>query len=206
MATIKRHPTDPTFPDHPEWNMPRLGLHLEGGPQDDVLSGGNGSDKINGNGGNDTLAGGAGNDTIRGGAGDDVIDGGIGDDIIYGGSGFDDLRGGSGADTFVFLSTDTPWLPLSYTADTIFDFERGLDRIDLRELPNGAVAPLFLDDGDGVAGEAGEVMLSGLPQFPGVTFLQIDFQGDGHVDYGITLVGVTFNPANPLDTYDILLD
>ncbi|MGB3409050.1 MAG: calcium-binding protein [Jannaschia sp.] len=56
----------------------------------------------------------AGNDTVRAGAGDDVI---------FGGLGADDLSGGAGYDVFVMTGDGQ--------ADTIRDFEIGIDKIDL---------------------------------------------------------------------------
>jgi serralysin len=57
-----------------------------------------------------------------------VLDGGAGSDKLYGGGGKDLLIGGSGADTFVFSSSSHS---RASSADTIQDFRRGSDRIDL---------------------------------------------------------------------------
>ena len=81
----------------------------------------------------------AGNVTLNGLAGDDVIDvsgvsaplpamrfilnGGDGNDMLHGGQGDDLLTGGSGADRFVFSG--------STGADTIADFQAGVDTIDI---------------------------------------------------------------------------
>ncbi|MBL4543940.1 MAG: hypothetical protein JKP97_19525, partial [Rhodobacteraceae bacterium] len=59
---------------------------------------------------------GGGNDTLRGGDGDDGVWGGIGNDL---------LTGGAGADRFVFAAGDD--------ADTITDFEDGIDKLDLSD-------------------------------------------------------------------------
>ena len=56
--------------------------------------------------------------------------GGGGTDSLVGGSGIDQLTGGTGADVFVF-KTATESSNVLATADTITDFVRGQDRIDL---------------------------------------------------------------------------
>ena len=74
--------------------------------------------ELSGNGGNDWLVSGSGANVIAGGA-----------DRIHGGDGVDTMYGESGADIFVFQSTaeSTP----SLGGDTVKDFQKGLDRIDL---------------------------------------------------------------------------
>lgn len=75
------------------------------------------SDTITGNGSANLIVGGAGTDTLSGGGGNDTISGGAGNDF---------LSGGSGSDIFMF---ETAW-----GADTIKDFQRGRDRIDLSDV------------------------------------------------------------------------
>ena len=74
------------------------------------------NDYIRGDDGNNELSGRNGNDTIIGGAGRDLIDGG---------RGADSLTGGADADTFRFWE-----LTDASGADTIKDFQTGLDKID----------------------------------------------------------------------------
>jgi Ca2+-binding RTX toxin-like protein len=109
----------------------------------DQLFGGRGRDTILGGGGNDRIDGGSNHDILYGGSGQDTILGGSGDDIIHSGAGADRLWGGVGADTFVY-AYDSMLSERAYDAndgiDTIFDFQAGLDRIDLR--------PLFIRAGD----------------------------------------------------------
>ena len=109
---------------------------LGGGTGDDTIFGGGGQDIINGDAGNDELRGGGGSDQIYGGADDDTLIGWTGDDFLYGqagqdtltgGDGSDHLWGGSEADVFVFTRQVGPDLAL----DTIYDFEVGVDRLDL---------------------------------------------------------------------------
>jgi serralysin len=70
-----------------------------------------------------------GNDTLKGGNSADVLDGGEGDDRLYGGGDADSLAGGTGADLFVFRLGDT----LVAAFDTVSDFERGTDKLDIAD-------------------------------------------------------------------------
>jgi len=96
---------------------------LIGGAGDDFLDGGNDDDKLDGGEGNDTLEGFNGRDVLNGGSGDDILSGYNDDDILTGGTGNDMLTGGWGSDTFIFNAGDG--------MDTVADYERGQDRIDL---------------------------------------------------------------------------
>ena len=118
-----------------------LGANLENltlSGSDDLVGNGNGlrnlitgntsNNLLDGKGGNDTLDGGAGNDTLLGGAGTDTLIGGEGDDVLSGGAGNDFLVGGEGSDTFRFdtaLNASSNW-------DIVFDFESGVDTIELK--------------------------------------------------------------------------
>lgn len=75
----------------------------------------------------DRLTGGALQDLLAGRSGDDVLFGGLGDDILMDGAGKDRMTGGVGADQFV--------LTYDGQADTINDFEAGVDRLDLSAWP-----------------------------------------------------------------------
>lgn len=79
----------------------------------------------------DTLTGTPLSDRIFGRSGRDTIHGGDGNDTIIGGMGQDGMWGGSGADVFVFnrVTDSTIAKP-----DLIFDFRRGVDKIDLTGL------------------------------------------------------------------------
>lgn len=89
----------------------------------DILLAENGS--IVGNKFADRLFGGEGADKLYGLAGNDSLDGGTGDDLIDGGKGRDVLVGGDGADTFIFRK--------GYGSDTVLDFGKGDDLLDLRQ-------------------------------------------------------------------------
>ncbi|WP_332824507.1 nidogen-like domain-containing protein [Ramlibacter sp.] len=99
-------------------------------------TGGSGTDRISGfenlvgSARNDRLTGSTGNNLLDGGSGADVLSGGGGHDTLVGGLGRDTLTGGAGADTFDFnLSRETGATALA--ADTITDFVRGTDKLDL---------------------------------------------------------------------------
>ena len=98
---------------------------ITGNSVDNNLVGGNGNDSISGGAGADTLKGNNGVDTLFGGNGIDLLEGGNGDDVLNGGAGNDRLLGGNGADKFAFTDAGT---------DTIGDFKRGTDKIDLTGL------------------------------------------------------------------------
>lgn len=70
-----------------------------------------------------------GNDILEGGDGNDILYGEGGNDILIGGNGNDILYGGTGSDTFVFDSF--------IGVDTVKDFERGLDTLNLTDLLDG---------------------------------------------------------------------
>ena len=123
---------------------------LYGGPAggDDNLSGGEGNDKVYGGKGNDILDRG-----VDFGKGDDLLKGGPGDDTLTAniGTGTDKLYGGPGNDTFdIEIATkeeeadDLGTTVHTEKADvsewnyaTIYDFETGKDKIDLRSLDIG---------------------------------------------------------------------
>jgi Ca2+-binding RTX toxin-like protein len=107
----------------------RIGL----GDGADIANAGAGNDEIFSGAGDDDVMGAAGDDEIYGGAGDDDLQGGVGADTIYGGTGDDDLYGNdttiaadTAVDTFAFETGDGN--------DTIWDFEDGVDLIDLSAL------------------------------------------------------------------------
>lgn len=87
----------------------------------------------------DQMYGFGGNDNLAADSGADYVNGGDGDDFIFGGGGADALQGGAGADLFVYLNA-LESSPAGY--DNLFDFETGIDRIDLRPLTLSSVSIL----------------------------------------------------------------
>lgn len=87
---------------------------------------------VHGDAGADDFSGAAARDHFSGGAGADVLRGYAGQDTLQGGTGADQLRGGTDADTFIYTAaTDSGG---SSGRDTIFDFNRAEDVIDLSAL------------------------------------------------------------------------
>ena len=125
-----------------------------------------------------TLTGTAGADMILGGDGAELVQGNSGADVLGDGAGSDTLFGGAGADTFV-LSADGE-------ADTIGDFQLGIDRIDLSGWgPIHSLAALTITaTATGALITWGEEVLeivtpNGLPILPG-SFQLSDFIGLWH--------------------------
>ena len=179
---------------------------LRGGSGNDKLSGGTGHDALAGDGGHDRIAGDTGNDTISGGAGRDTIDGGAGADVLWGGSGADRLYGGAGADIleggseadhlwggagadrFVFNASN------GGARDTIHDFTRAADIIDLTDLTPGAL--------NWIAGGAFGHVEGQIRAFSsgGGVLIQADLNGDAKADFQLFVQNV-----NGLSAQDFLL-
>ncbi len=96
---------------------------INGSKGRDAIAAGNGADKVYGNSGNDTLYGEDGADRLYGGTGTDILFGNEGDDYLIGDAGADTMTGGRGKDTYAFR---TDW-----GTDTVTDFRRGTDKLDL---------------------------------------------------------------------------
>ena len=98
---------------------------------------GSGADTLRGSAAANTLIAGAGNDTVIGGAGNDNLQGGDGNDSLQGDAGADTIATGAGLDTIRYLLvTDSAGL----SVDTITDFARGSDRIDLSAIDASTAA------------------------------------------------------------------
>ena len=97
------------------------GIKLVGTPRNDRLKGGKNNDTIEGKAGNDTLLGQGGNDNLKGQQGSD---------LLLGGAGFDTLHGGAGRDKFGF-GNGLPFKVKNLGKDTVTDFQRGRDKIQL---------------------------------------------------------------------------
>jgi Ca2+-binding RTX toxin-like protein len=137
------------------------------------------NDELFGTNGNDSIDGLAGNDTIYGYAGIDTLTGGDGDDILVGGAGKDTLVGGAGADRFVYER----WTESTSGAnrDTILDFQRGSDKIDLSAAGDFTFigSKAFTGIGDQVR----------IVTRSGSTFVEGDINGDRIADFQIELAG-----------------
>ncbi|NIJ09046.1 Ca2+-binding RTX toxin-like protein [Sphingomonas vulcanisoli] len=80
---------------------------------------------------------GDGNDIIRFGSNTGTVIAGAGNDIVYAGSGSASYYGGTGTDLFVFGSVATSSTTAS---DSIWDFETGIDTVDLGALAATAIS------------------------------------------------------------------
>jgi hypothetical protein len=175
-----------------------------GGAGADTLEGNAGDDHIEGGSGNDTISGGAGDDTLRGDLGVDTISGGAGDDQITGGEGADVLSGGDGADTFVIASVSES---NSDNADTISDFETGVDKLDVTlTVENGTTVNLgkfnavsSLAEGDNSLEGTNNVKVAG-DAFYGEGQLVIDVDGDGDIT---SQADIIVNSASEIAADDI---
>jgi serralysin len=150
--------------------------NITGSPYADALRGNNAVNVIKGVGGNDTLLGRGGNDVLIGNAGNDILHGQAGRDVLF---------GAGGRDSFVFGSMSDS---RGSTRDTIKDFTRGQDRIDLHNIDahtkvSGNQAFSFIGKA-GFSGKAGQLKLSG-----GV--LSGDVNGDKVADFQVNIPGVS---------------
>lgn len=149
------------------------------------LAGSSYSDTLRGNGASNEIKGSSGSDTLYGRSGNDMLVGGTGNDKIYGESGKDLLIGESGADTFIFSASSHSRIS---SADTIKDFRRGSDHIDLRGIDAstkvaGNQAFTFIGK-NAFHGKAGELRFA-----DGVA--SGDVNGDKIADFGINVTGLS---------------
>lgn len=107
---------------------------INGSSENNILEGGPGNDFLDGKGGDDFLSGGDDNDFLIGSLGDDTSEGGSGNDFIAANAGTDLISGGAGADRF-FYNGSRNVISIegieAFGNDTITDFERGTDIIQL---------------------------------------------------------------------------
>jgi Ca2+-binding RTX toxin-like protein len=136
-----------------------VNLEIYGAGGTDTIIGGFGADFLWGGSGDDTVTGNGGDDTLVGELGADRLTGGAGNDALYGNSG----NGGDGAvDTFVFTN--------SWGTDFVFDFEHGIDKLDMTGVlgvhsmsdltitsSGGNAVISFGSDHISVAGQAGQI-------------------------------------------------
>jgi serralysin len=161
---------------------------LYGGADDDRLTDTDGNDWLYGDEGNDFLASGVGKDKLFGGDGDDTIQASTDNDKIDGGAGADTMTGGQGKDQFRFFE-DAVNLVGTET-DTITDFVRGSDKIDLRGLDadfgTSAVIDTFAFAGTTAANHAVwfEAGVGGV-------LVSMDVNGDAVADHEVWMQGLT---------------
>ncbi|WP_219268437.1 serralysin family metalloprotease [Pseudomonas sp. Xaverov 259] len=133
----------------------------------------------------ENATGGSGHDLLIGNAVANTLRGGAGNDILFGGGGADKLWGGTGADIFVFgASSDSK----PVTADKIFDFTSGSDKIDLTGLTHGSGLH-FVSAFTGAIGDAVLTFASAT----NLGTLAVDFSGQGVADFLVTTVGQAYS-------------
>ena len=174
---------------------------IAGSWKDDIILGLEGHDTLRGGSGRDHIQGAKNLDWLYGDSETDYLYGGDGADRLYGGSSRDALTGGAGFDRFFFMHTEyfgtppttgipgSPPVPDSLS-DTITDFETGLDRIILANidpsLAEGDQAFTFIGQ-DVFTATTAEIRYSHSAN--GNTLVRGDINGDGSVDFTITLDG-----------------
>jgi hypothetical protein len=172
-------------PDLGAFEHHRRPLSAVGGPDNEILTG---SDA------NNRLSGRAGQDTLSGFGGSDILIGGAGRDQIVGGGSADGLRGRANADTFVF-ETVADSRSGDGRRDRIADFERKVDKIDLRGVD--AISDKFGNEmfvfigRDAFSGTAGELRFA-------LGLLQGDTDGDGRADFEVRIDNVARLPPGDL--------
>jgi len=134
-------------------------------------------------------SGGIGNDLLVGGTDHDSLIGNAGRDTLIGGLGHDTLTGGAGADIFRFTSL-AEMGSASTACDTITDFRRGEDKLDLSRIDadgstsaDEAFGSLTLVTGGGFSAP-GQLRFAG-----GVLYGNTDM--DAEAEFAIVLTGVT---------------
>ncbi len=115
--------------------------YIDGGYHHDRLYGGDGNDTLFGNNNNDYLYGGQGNDLLLGGANDDRLYGQFGFNLQDGGTGRDFYYSGTGTDIYIFSALTHS------TADRIYNFDQGTDKIDLSKLGFTGIGDLTITQG-----------------------------------------------------------
>jgi VCBS repeat-containing protein len=156
---------------------------LSGGLGSDILYGGSGTDTLHGNNSLGTNAEAVGN-MLYGGSGNDRLYGDAGNDVLVGGTGADWLTGRGGSDRFVFTSA-------ADTGDWIFDFQRGVDVLDLSALGLDASGFVGQISSAGMVGpgQVGFMTVIGGSQLDTVAY--IDTDGVFGADLEIRLIGTS---------------
>jgi Ca2+-binding RTX toxin-like protein len=147
---------------------------------------GKGNDVVQGGDGNDSILGGRGNDWLFGGEGDDRLVSSSGDDILAGGDGADKMTGRAGKDVFIFTDSDIGTTKADGDHDTITDFKRGEDKIDISAMYDGNT---FNGVEAGALSGASDAWEVGYYSVGGKTWVEGDTSGDGVADFVIELSG-----------------
>lgn len=130
-----------------------------------------------------------------GGSGNDTLIGNDADNTLSGGVGADHLWGGKGRDIFSYRDINDSTLN---AADTIYDFESGLDKIDLSNLANGDIMLV-----ESFRSTTNRHYRTEIAQFYGsvsdITYLMINFDYTDKTDMVIKIAG-----KHQLSTHDFI--
>lgn len=155
----------------------------------DIAGTGNAADNvIRGTAGANTLAGLGGADTLVGEGGLDRLEGGAGNDLLRGGADTDRLLGGADADVFDFNGLSES--RRGAARDSIGDFQRGLDDIDLAGIDarsGGGDNPFRWIGKQDFHGRKGELHFV---KKAGYVLVEGDVNGDGRADFQIKVDGL----------------
>ncbi|EIJ34259.1 beta strand repeat-containing protein [Thiothrix nivea] len=171
---------------------------VQAGAGNDTVNAGIGADVVFGDTGNDILNGEDGDDYLDGDADNDTLNGGAGADTLIGDVGVDTLTGGADADLFQFFTGDSG-ITLA-TADTITDFQFGVDQIYV-DVAAGTALNYFEGTHAGFAASLaaanfdftnfGTTFYFSEDTVEGMGLLFIDTNADGAAEEVIQLTGVT---------------
>ena len=136
-----------------------------------------------------SVIGGNGNDALYGEGGSDFLRGNGGNDLLDGGAGLDALTGGAGNDIFRFASASDS---AGANADSIYDFTKGSDLIDLSNIDANSAAEgnqAFTFIGSGAfTNQAGQLRVE---VSDGVAHILGDVNGDGVADLHILAYNIS---------------
>lgn len=167
---------------------------INGSFEDNEIEGGSGNDFLVGQSGNDFLRGGDDNDFLIGGLGDDISEGGNGNDLIAANAGNDILSGGEGIDRFFyngFRNVTSIEGVEPFGNDTIVDFERGTDMIQLTGFNTSFED---LDSNDNGLIDSGDATVSATDSGLSINYSN-EFEGGSNV--------LTINNVDALDSRDL---
>lgn len=179
---------------------------LVGGEGNDTLLGGTNVDTLHGDAGQDLIYGDDGNDRMAGHEGHDSIGGGNGDDRLFGGAGRDSLAGGIGRDVHYLGVDEDRDVIIFYRiqdsrrdqgVDTIREFDRRHDVIDLSGID---ARDLGTSGNDAFAfSRSGAASYSvWVESYSGGVFLMADVNGNARADIRIRVEGVQTLTADDL--------
>jgi lysophospholipase L1-like esterase len=158
---------------------------------------------LNGNEAANLLRGLGGNDKVYGKGGDDRLEGGDGADLLRGGAGTDTLLGGTGNDRFDWDSVLEAGTGSG--RDTVLDFVRGSDKIDLAGID--ARSGTTTNDAFGFIGTAAFSGVAGQLRYElfdttgeDYTLVSGDVNGDRVADFEVQITGLL-----PLGSSDFVL-